>query len=115
GREFALSDTADSLPVAVVSRSVAHRYFSNENPIGKQLRVGSAESRNPLLTIVGVVGDVRNPLALGPQLTIYRLYLQNQNPTGDLVIRTALDPKSIIPQLRREIRALDSNIPDIGV
>src|SRR5439155_224931 len=60
-------------------------------------------------------GDVRNPLALGPQLTIYRLYLQNQNPTGDLVIRTTVDPRSMIPQLRREIRALDSSIPDIGV
>jgi putative ABC transport system permease protein len=115
GREFNLSDTADALPVAVVSRSVAHRYFSNENPIGRQLRAGPAESQDPLLTIVGVVGDVRHPLVLGPQLTIYHLYLQNQNPTGDLVIRTALDPISVIPQLRREIRALDSNIPDIGV
>jgi putative ABC transport system permease protein len=114
GRQFEPTDTRESLPVAVISRSAARRYWPNENPLGRQIRLSPAQSDEPWLTIVGVVGDVRNPLLAGPQPILYRLFLQDRNPSGDLVLRTSIDPKAVIPAIRKVIRSLDPGIPDIG-
>ena len=114
GRQFDAADARESLPVVVISRSTAKQYWSNENPLGRQIRFGPAQSEEPWLTIVGVVGDVRNPLLAGPQPIAYRLFLQNRNPSGDLMLRTSIDPKGVIPGVRKVIRSLDPGIPDIG-
>lgn len=114
GRQFESTDTRESTPVAIISQTLARRYWPNENPLGKNLRFGGAQSQEPWLTIIGIVGDVKNPLAAGPQPLVYRLYLQNQNPSGELIIRTSIEPKRVIPSVRREIRALDPGLPDIG-
>ena len=114
GRQFEPADARESLPVVVISQSAARQYWNNENPLGRQIRFGPAQSEEPWLTIVGVVGDVRNPLLAGPQPIAYRLFLQNRNPSGDLVLRTSIDPKAVIPTIRNVIRSLDPGIPDIG-
>ena len=60
GRYFNRSDTPDSLPVAIVNRSVARKFWPNEDPIGKQIRQGfPAEPFGPWRTIVGIVGDIK--------------------------------------------------------
>jgi putative ABC transport system permease protein len=60
GRYFNRSDTPDSLPVAIVSSSVARKHWPDQDPIGKQLRQGfPAEPFGPWRTIVGVVGDMK--------------------------------------------------------
>lgn len=114
GRQLEYTDARESLPVVVISQSAARQYWSDENPLGRQIRVGPPQSDEPWLTIVGVVGDVRNPLLAGPQPIVYRLFLQNRNPSGDLVLRTSIDPKAVIPAIRKVIRSLDPGIPDIG-
>lgn len=114
GRQFENTDSRGSLPVAVISRTMARQYWGGENPVGRQIRLGSAQKEEPWLTIVGVAGDVRNPLLNGPQPIVYRLFLQNRNPGGDLVVRTSIDSKSVIPPVRYVIRSLDPGIPDIG-
>jgi putative ABC transport system permease protein len=114
GRQFEPADARESLPVVVISQSAARQYFSSENPLGRQIRFGPAQSEEPWLTIVGVVGDVRNPLLAGPQPIAYRLVLQDGNPSGDLVLRTSIDAKAVLPAIRKVIRSLDAGIPDIG-
>jgi putative ABC transport system permease protein len=114
GRQFDSTDARESLPVAVISQSAARHYWRDENPLGRQIRVGPPQSDEPWLTIVGVVGDVRNPLLAGPQPIVYRLLWQNPNPSGDLVLRTSIDPKAVVPAIRKVIRSLDPGIPDIG-
>jgi predicted permease len=58
GRDFTVADDVDAPPVAVVNRSFAQQYFSGENPVGRQIRMGTAESQEPWLTVVGVVPDM---------------------------------------------------------
>ena len=59
GRSFAPSDTPDSPPVAIVNRSLANKYWPNEDPIGKRIRQGINNPYGPWRTIVGVVGDLK--------------------------------------------------------
>jgi putative ABC transport system permease protein len=60
GRYFDRSDTPDSLPVAILTSSLARKHWPNEDPIGKQIRQGFPSAPyGPWRTIVGVVGDVK--------------------------------------------------------
>jgi putative ABC transport system permease protein len=77
GRYFTDQDRQGSLPVVIVSESVAKRYWPGQDPIGKRLHWGPPQSRDPWLTIVGVVGDVKQ-LKLGEPTSLhtYQPYLQ---------------------------------------
>src|SRR5262245_35838509 len=57
GRAFSGADEDGAPRVAVISEALARRYFPNEDPLGRRVRVGAAESA-PWHTIVGVAGDV---------------------------------------------------------
>jgi putative ABC transport system permease protein len=60
GRYFDLSDTPNSLPVAIINNSVAKAYWPDQTPIGKQIRGGShGNEYGPVRTVVGVVGDIK--------------------------------------------------------
>src|SRR5207237_5310880 len=58
GRLFAPSDSANAPPVAVISQSLAQKYWPGEDPIGKQIQFGNMDGDQRLLQVVGVVGDV---------------------------------------------------------
>jgi putative ABC transport system permease protein len=60
GRYFARSDTPESLPVAVINRSLARKYWADQDPIGKRIRQGLPSAPyGPWRTIVGIVGDIK--------------------------------------------------------
>jgi putative ABC transport system permease protein len=75
GREFQETDTAGSTPVAIINRAMASKYWPNEDPIGKQVGLGSL--RFPAMTIVGMVADVKDrSLRQQPGPEIYIPYSQ---------------------------------------
>jgi putative ABC transport system permease protein len=112
GRIFSRSDRGR--PVAVVSTRVAEQYWPGQNPLGKRFHLGSSE--NPLIEIVGVVGDVRNSsLEKAPGLTVYIPHWQRDRADMILVIRTAMDPAAITQAVRTEIRALDAELPAVAM
>lgn len=123
GRDFAETDTAASPRVALINDTLARRLFPDEDPIGKQLDVGTpgrlapAEDGKPMprLTIIGVIGDMKNRgLSLAPDPDLIGLYRQNPEQNfgfKSLVVRTAVKPSAIIPNLRKELRALDPDLP----
>jgi putative ABC transport system permease protein len=80
GRYFTDQDRQGSLPVVIVSESIVKRYWTGQDPIGKRLHWGPPQSRDPWLTIVGVVGDVKQ-LKLGEPTSLhtYQPYLQLQD------------------------------------
>ena len=104
GRIFAETDTETSLPVAVISRSLARHYWRTDDPVGRRIKFDEATN---WITIVGVVGDVRDfGLAQEPKDQIYLANAQNPSP-GSLLLRTAGDPMSVARQMRRAILNVD--------
>jgi predicted permease len=114
GRLFQESDGPDSAHVAVVSQSLVKRYWPNEDPIGKQIEYGNMDGDLRLLTIVGIVGDVRdNGLDRDPRPTVYTNYFQRPAGTAEfsIVVRGQGDVASLTSAMRREARALNPEMP----
>ncbi|MFN0120058.1 MAG: ABC transporter permease, partial [Blastocatellia bacterium] len=59
GRYFSDADGEQTLPVTIINETMARQYWPNESPLDKRFKNGPVNSRNPWLTIVGVVADVR--------------------------------------------------------
>ena len=59
GRSFTSDDREHTLPVAIVSEDVAERTWPGQNPIGKRLKMGAPDSREPWLTVVGIAAPTR--------------------------------------------------------
>jgi putative ABC transport system permease protein len=117
GRDFTAQDTINSPPVAIVSEKLARRLWPEiKDPgeaLGKRLRVG----RSNLISceVIGVSKDSRNNIFnridREPDPTIYRPFAQNYSPVASLVVRTDGDPRGLISVVRREVAALDENLP----
>jgi predicted permease len=103
GRGFTGADGEGGAPVAVVSESVARRYWPGQDPLGKRLQV---ESSFPWTTVVGVAAKVRYRELTRPWLTVYFPAAQFFffSP-GSLVIRTAPAPEALFPAIRETIHA----------
>lgn len=110
GRSFLESDGPNSLPVIIINESMAQTIFGSENPVGKHLVVsyGDKKSRE----IVGVVGDVKySDLAEKVKNQVYVPYSQNPWPFMTLIVRTSVPPTSVAVTLRREVFAMDKELP----
>jgi predicted permease len=118
GRDFNEADTAESRKVAVVSETLARRYFAQRNPVGAHIFVDNGKPNPPAIEIVGVVGDVKHlSLESSPTADIY-IPLE-QMPESWVVyyrnnmhwaVRCASNPMSLATNVRREIERLDPNI-----
>ena len=108
GREFSEADNAQSAKVVVINETLAHRYWPNQNPIGKHLTIG----RQPPAEIVGVSADVKNHgLALPADPQIYLPFPQLPWGNMNLLVRTSVDPHSVVPAVRAQISSVDPDQP----
>ncbi len=113
GRIFADTDREAAPEVAVINRTMAHRFFPHVDPVGKRLRLG--EGAPGWLTIVGVVGDVRDlGLEAAPDPEVYRPFAQAPAPYMSLVARTATAPAGSIQAAREAIRSVDRGMPAVA-
>ncbi len=113
GRELTDADAEGTQPVAVISKSMARRYFPDENSLGRKLKVGLADDNSPWLTIVGIVDDVHYSWINKDDVpTIYRSYRQSPPFYASLVLRTGGDPLALVPAVRGQIAAVD---PDLSL
>jgi putative ABC transport system permease protein len=111
GREFDERDTGQDPKVVIINETMARRFWPDEDPIGKRIKIGPPENE-PWLTVVGVVGDVRNiGLNFEPNLSTYEPHAQRSWNTMNLVIRTVVDPLSLSEAVRKVIRDTDKDIP----
>ena len=113
GRDFTEADTADSMPVAIVNTAMEAKYWPGQSAIGKQ--VGPGSPRFPLLTIVGVVPDVKH-ISLREETPpeMYVLYTQKPWPSMlnmRVALRTKTDPASMTANVREAIHSVDSDLP----
>jgi putative ABC transport system permease protein len=118
GREFAATDTAQSPPIAIINRTLAEKYWPNENPVGKTI-VGirflggpSPHIAQQTIQIVGIVGEVRQSgRAYPPYTEIFLPYTQYPSTEMNVVARTAPEPASLILAAKKEIWRVDPDQP----
>jgi predicted permease len=111
GRFFNDGDTADSPAVVVVDQYLANKYFAKRSALGQQIRRGGPDS--PPMTIVGVAGTI-NSIDLGQPVTkerVYRPATQQAPGAMALVLKTGLDPQTLVSQVRAAVRAIDPEQP----
>jgi putative ABC transport system permease protein len=112
GRLLTDSDGAEATPVAVISESLARRYFPGENPLGKHIKVGNSASDHPWMTVVGVVNDVHYMWIVKEEFpTIYRSFRQAPPYFTTLMLRTPGDPLQFVSTTRAQIAAVDADLP----
>src|SRR5262245_27471999 len=113
GRVFDENDKPEAPHVAVISKSLAQKYWPNEDPLGKRIQFGNMDGDLRLLHIVGVVGDVRSDgLDADTQPTVYANALQRPPFSSlSIVVRAQSPPATITPALRQTVRALNSELP----
>jgi putative ABC transport system permease protein len=111
GRTFAESDDASGAPVALVSRGMAAKFWVRESPIGQHIKLTGADTTSPWLTIVGVVGDVRENWWNSPSTPmVYRPLLQAPDRGLRLMLRTKGNPTAYASSVREIVQRLDSTV-----
>jgi predicted permease len=112
GRDFRDGDLYGRTPVAIISESVAHQSFANEDPIGHRVRWG-LDLPVQWATIVGVVSDIRQDSpASALEAQLYMPLRQHPYTANEvqIVIRTDRDPESLIPAVRDTVRSVNPEI-----
>ena len=116
GRDFTSRDDEGTVPVAIISDSMARRFWPNENPLGRHIKLGASDSTAPWMAIVGIVGDVRQSiLSRAPRPTLYVPYPQSPPAVMSLVVRTSVNPLSLTASVRHEILSVDRDQPVYGI
>jgi len=115
GREFDdQDDSSSALPVVVISQTLAKQTFPGENAVGKRIKLDISSGKNdaPMRLIVGVVGDVRGEgLAAPPIAESYVPYAQLAFAPMSVLVRTAVDPESMVATLTKAVQSLDKDLP----
>jgi putative ABC transport system permease protein len=116
GRAFDARDRAGSQPVAIVNDQFVHRYLPQQDPLGRQIKLGKPGDEAPWLTIVGVVGSERRmtvyqEMAYVESALVYVPVDQTSSMSMGLVLKVAGNPVALTPLLQRGISALDPNVP----
>jgi len=110
GRRFTPQDTDTSARVALISETAARRYWPNENPVGRHLRVHVNESGGQR-EIVGVVGDVRiRGMEIDPVPVIYTPHTQYGPESMTVTVRSAGDPTALLPELKAALTSIGPGV-----
>jgi predicted permease len=109
GRMFTTADGAGAPLVALVSETMARRFWGDRSPLGARLRQGD-EPDGTWRTVVGIVGDIRNDDADQPPAPyLYMPFAQQPARTMTFAIRAASDPLTIVEPLRQIVSNVDPN------
>jgi putative ABC transport system permease protein len=121
GRYFSEDDDTGKLQVAIVDESTARTYWPDRDPIGRRLSIRSTRvaGNPPWCTVVGVIKDINaDGLDQSGAPHIYRPIYQFRGSrvlSLSMTVRTSLSATSLEPQIRREIQAVDPNLPVFNV
>jgi predicted permease len=111
GRTFTDADNRDTGRVALVSESIARRYYGSTDAAGRRLCFSDRFAPDCAIAIVGVVKDVvYSSLRESSPNTVYVPVLQDPRVRGDLLVRTAEDPILMMPRVLDEVRRFNPEI-----
>jgi predicted permease len=107
GRDFTSRDTAESPRVVIVNEAAMRRYWAGKNPIGARTNRGE---------VVGVAKDTKEKgLRTSPRPAVYLPLLQAYVPGLSLHVRAAIEPRTLLADVRRELQTLDAALPIYNV
>ena len=117
GRNFNDLDVPESTPVVVINETFARTGWPGQDPLGRRIKPGSnPNSETPWLTVVGVIRDAHRAAVTRPiRPEIYFATSQRTPRTQTVFIRTAGDPDAIVSAVRRELQAIDPQLPLFAV
>ena len=112
GRDFERTDDSDAPPVAIINQTMAQRYFPSGDAVGERVHFGDFGQDAPWITIVGVVGDVKNNgLSAEEALTIYQPFEQSPTVPICIFLRSSSSPESLTAGVRDSVQAIDKELP----
>jgi len=113
GRQFTDRDTETTPNVAVISETMARRFWPGENAIGKRLSFGRVRTDADWIQVIGIVKDVRQfELNAEPRPQVYMSYRQGDFfPPDDLVVKTDVEPASMAAAVRKAVWEIDKDQP----
>ena len=125
GRTFTAADRAGSPLVIIVNRTLAEHYWPGQDPIGKRIHIGIAETPLPWMTVVGEVGDVKQNTAEDKTSDqFYQPAAQFKETLGSfappdminagggvIVLRTQQPPEELANSVRAIVRSIDPQLP----
>jgi putative ABC transport system permease protein len=108
GRAFTAADREGSAPVAIVSESMAKKYWPGEDALGRRLRIG----KGPWITIVGISGDIiQDWFNRRNKPTLYRPIAQVPSDYFGIVVRVTGDPAAAAGPVRKALLTVDPTQP----
>jgi putative ABC transport system permease protein len=120
GRWIESTDRENTPPIVVINEAMAKTYFPNESPIGKKMQIGATPDNTvPWMMIVGVVGNVKQSLVADMPTEFYVPYRQANEVlpvrTMSVVLRTGVDPRALIADLRATVHRVNPNQPVVKI
>jgi putative ABC transport system permease protein len=111
GRNFTVSDTGTTQTVAVIDQTLAHRYWTDENPVGQQIKFGFGAGVKGV-AIVGVVGDIKSDGFEAPNVPHIYVPLGQFAPVNAVIfLRSRADVQNLGEAVRHEVEKIDPNVP----
>ena len=108
GRLFDESDRRDSTPVAILSTTLARRYWGDDDPLGKRFKLAVD---GPWITVIGVSGDIVHNW-FDRRLDMFYVPISQQAPYSvAFAVRTIGDPHALAGDLRRAVAGVDADQP----
>jgi predicted permease len=113
GRLFTDSDNSKAPRVAVVSEGFARRYWPRQDPLGRRFQL---DTNGPWYSVIGIVGNTKQfGLTSRTKTEFYLTYLQEPFSYMTIVVRTATSPLALTSEIRRQVSALDKDVPIFNV
>jgi len=116
GRAFTEDDKAGAPPVVLVNREFVHRYLKDGSALGQPVMIDGLEGGSRWSSIVGVVSNVKYS-SESPRIDpeIFEAFAQRPQAGFSLMLRTTVDPVSVMPGLRRTMTEVDADLPLVQV
>ena len=114
GQVFSAEDGPQSAPVVIVNQAMVNRYWSNQDPVGKRIRIGDLNSKSPWFTVKGVVKDSAQSALdeeISPEIYFALGQMAGRYRRMNLTVRTSVDPKSTLAAIQSAIREVDKDQP----
>jgi predicted permease len=111
GRDFSERDGQGSTRVMIVNERMARMFWPGQDPVGKRIRLG--RTNGPVCEVIAVAKDVKyRRLGDEPAPMLYiPIYQSRSSDPMTLHIRSSGDARDLVPAIRREMQALDANVP----